>query len=170
MLALNSHRIRTILIAVAVLELIIIVGAMGPFPLNQMTKPGAVTVAPLTVAALPELKISELSAFGEMIARPLFVAARRLSPAAQASAQPSFPPGEGVFLGHYRLNGIVFAPKLSIAFVTDLNTKKNLAIREGEKLGEWTLTGIAKERITLKRGQAEESFALPRAPQARPAR
>ena len=157
----KNNRTRRLLLGVLVIEALVVLGSWWALPLERLTQPAAMTAATGEETTLPALATPPLASFSALAARPLFVAARRPVPR-DTSSGSKIPPGKGVFLGHYRLNGIVYTPKLAIAFITDLNTSRNMALKEGEKLGDWTLTKIEREQIQLDQGARSESFSLPR--------
>ena len=98
-------------------------------------------------------------AFKAMADRPLFIAARRPPPAgAKAGARPAAT--DGVVFGRYKFTGIVYTPRLKLAFVTELDTNRSLTVNEGETLGEWTFTEIGRGSITLQSGTRRETIML----------
>ena len=98
-------------------------------------------------------------AFKAMADRPLFIAARRPPPAAaQTGTGPAAT--DGIVFGRYKFTGIVFTPRLKLAFVTELDTNRSLTVNEGETLGEWTFTEIGRSSITLQSGQRRETIML----------
>jgi hypothetical protein len=109
-----------------------------------------------SLAALDDLS---QEAFKAMADRPLFIAARRPPPtAAKAGAGPAAT--DGVVFGRYKFTGIVYTPRLKLAFVTELDTKRSLTVNEGEILGEWTFTEIGRGSITLQSGTRRETILL----------
>ncbi len=107
-----------------------------------------------SLAALDDLG---QEAFKAMADRPLFIAARRPPPIA-AVAGPAAT--DGVVFGRYKFTGIVYTPRLKLAFVTELDTKRSLTVSEGETLGEWTFTEIGRGSITLQSGSRRETIML----------
>jgi hypothetical protein len=91
--------------------------------------------------------------------RPLFVAARR--PIAQASPAGAGS-GDGVVFGRYRFTGVAVTPNLRIAFVTDAETNRSLAVSEGDKLGDWTILEIKREGLTLQSAGRKETVLFRR--------
>jgi len=118
----------------------------------------------VTVAA-PLAEAQPLESFASFIARPLFTASRRPPPVATASRGESAAPFQQgrVILGRYRLTGVVVTPKVRIAFVTDINTNKSIAVSEGEKLGDWVFTEITRDSITVQSEGRSNTIAF-RAP------
>ncbi len=115
-------------------------------------------------AKLPVLEKPPLKSFAAFIERPLFTAARRPPPAASGREFPTTSREGSTFLGRYRLTGVVVTPTIRIAFVTDLSSSKNLAVTEGEKLGDWVLAKIDRHSITLQSGERRETFAFETSP------
>jgi hypothetical protein len=97
--------------------------------------------------------------FSAFTQRPLFVAARR--PTAQA-APAGAGSGDGVVFGRYRFTGVAVTPNLRIAFVTDAETNRSLAVSEGDKLGDWTIVEIKREGLTLQSAGRKETVLFRR--------
>ena len=115
-------------------------------------------------AKLPGFEKPPLKSYTAFIERPLFTATRRPPPAASGRELSTTSPEGGIFLGRYRLTGVVVTPTIRIAFVTDLSSGKNLAVTEGEKLGDWVLAKIDRHNITLQSGARRETFAFDTSP------
>lgn len=101
--------------------------------------------------------------FKAMVDRPIFVASRR------PSAQPGPDAGaagaaDGVAFGRYRFTGVVFTPKLRIAFVTDGDTNGSSALSEGDRLGDWTIMEIRRDGITLQSQERRETVLFRKGP------
>ena len=109
----------------------------------------------------PPSEIRPVESFAALTARPLFTASRRPPPVQAAGGGPaSSVEGIGVILGRYRLTGVVVTPTIRIAFMTDLKANKSFVVSEGEKLGDWVFTEIARESITLQSNGHREVFPI----------
>ena len=109
-------------------------------------------------ASASGLALLPRDSFQAFTQRPLFVAARRPSPQAAQGA----PASDGVAFGRYRFTGVAVTPKLRIAFVTDAETNRSLAVSEGDRLGDWTILEIKREGLTLQSQGRQETVLFRR--------
>lgn len=122
-----------------------------------MRPPESPTVAPPPPFQLP---LSEQS--GDLVARPLFIAARRPeSPPPDAPALPEKPPAgpDQTFM----LMGVLMDAQNRVALLRpDGPNAKVARIKVGEMLGEWRLDAVFSNRIVLRKGDATQEVTLTR--------
>lgn len=131
-----------------------------PRPLTDavaLHPPELPTVTPPPLFQLPS---SEQS--GDLVARPLFIAARRPEPPSpDEPTLPEKPPAgpEQTFM----LMGVLMDAENRVALLRpDGPNAKVARIKAGEMLGEWRLDAIFPHRIVLRKGDAIQEVTLTR--------
>lgn len=163
---------RRLLIALSVICVVEAAVAVVPWlidPSRMLANPEIRAQPNVRAAVSPLDETRPIESFGAFTSRPLFTASRRPPPESIASGGASGAPfQEGqVILGRYRLTGVVVTPKVRIAFVTDMNANKSIAVTEGEKLGDWVFTEITRDSITMQSKGRSNTVAF-RNPTAHP--
>ena len=158
-----ARRLANALIGLGAAELLMIGATYSTPAIDYLSRADVLPGPAVSISAPPAFERRPLQSFAAFVDRPLFIATRRPPP--RAAISPPAPPvsnKKGLFLGRYRLTGIVVTPSVRIAFVTDVSTTKSAALTEGEKLGEWQVVEIKKNAITLQRNSQRETFVLRR--------
>ena len=126
---------------------------------GQPGVPGATTSAPpsdipVSRAALPQLKIEELSATRE---RPLFVQERRPVPPPPAPvAIVTGPPKKQMPL----LRGIIVSSLSTIVVLQDASTSDSIIINSGDTFGPWKVVAESDHSVSLTEGDKKISLDL----------
>ena len=115
-------------------------------------------------AALPWLKLDDLMATRD---RPLFAPDRRkpapvviAPPSAAMANQASRPPQKP----QLTLMGIIEAPVGKLVLLRDASTSESIAVRSGERVGQWQVLAESDYTVKLTDGKREyklEMFAVP---------
>jgi hypothetical protein len=129
-------------------------------------------------APLEPFQLPPLEQYGEVMARPLFIATRRPEPPPEEGA-PEPPPAdpERTFV----LLGVMRTPEATTVLLRpEEPNAKPTRIRPGETVGEWRLETVSADRVVLRKGELTQELPLvrptrppgPRAarPPARPTR
>ena len=126
------------------------------------------------VAPLERFQLSPPGRYGEVAARPLFIAERRPEPPPPDEAAPPEkpPPGpEQKFI----LFGVMIAPGMQAALLRlEQPNAKTARIRLGEVIGDWRLDAVFPDRVVLRKGEVTLDLSLtrprkPAKPRAKPA-
>ena len=126
------------------------VGSAGPPPELPAVEP------------LEPFQLPPLARYGEVTARPLFIAERRPEPpppddAAALEKPPAGP--EQKFL----LFGVMIAPGIQAALLRpEEPNAKTARIKVGEVIGEWRLYAVFPDRVVLRKGEATQDLPLTR--------
>lgn len=135
----------------------------------QVGHPPRLPVATGAAAKLPELPtVTPLSpfhlpasgAYGEIAARPLFVATRR--PEAPIPVEP--PPPEKPPAGSektFLLLGVMVTPTLTTVLLRpEEPNAKTVRVKPGETVGGWLLETVFPNRVVLRQGQTVQELTL----------
>ncbi|MBK8182871.1 MAG: hypothetical protein IPK63_08160 [Candidatus Competibacteraceae bacterium] len=126
-------------------------------PKAAQTTPGLPVIVPT-----PPFKLPLPERFGEIVARPVFIAARRPEPPAPPDEEPAPKPvatSEQKFL----LLGVIIAPSMRVALLRpEEPNAKTARVKLGEMLGEWRLEAIFPNRVVIRKDQATQELALAR--------
>lgn len=82
-------------------------------------------------------------AYGDILARPLFLPSRR--PVKREEAGPAAPPPLP-----FTLSGIAAIPDHRVALVQAGNPPRLLQLTEGQEIGGWTIASIATDRVVIR--------------------
>ncbi|MBS1223160.1 MAG: pilus assembly protein PilZ [Proteobacteria bacterium] len=113
------------------------------------------------VAPLERFQLSPPDWYGEMTARPLFIADRRPEPPPPDDAAPEKPPAgpEQKFM----LFGVMIAPGTQAALLRAQEPNaKTARIKLGEMIGEWRLDAVFPDRVVLRKGRETQDLPLTR--------
>ncbi len=114
------------------------------------------------VAPLERFRLSPPDGYGEMAARPLFIADRRPEPPPPDDvAAPEKPPvgPEQKFM----LFGVMIAPGIQAALLRMQEPNaKTARVKVGEMIGEWRLDTIFPDRVVLRKGGETQDLPLAR--------
>jgi len=114
------------------------------------------------VAPTARFRLSPPDQYGEVIARPLFVAARRPEPPPPPEEAP---PEKPVVKAEQKLTllGVVIAPNIKVALLRPEEANaKTVQIRLGETVGEWQLEAIYPNRVVVRKGESTQELVLVR--------
>lgn len=119
------------------------------------------TAAPLEIAAVPSIE-----SLRDTRVRPLFLADRRApAPEAVAGAPPQRPERLD-----YDLIGVTLFEGRGTALVRDRKAGRVLRLAEGQRLGQWRVTGIAPDRLRVRWSGIDDELRLKDAAERRPAK
>ncbi|HVY17977.1 MAG TPA: hypothetical protein VHB27_22350 [Rhodopila sp.] len=107
-------------------------------------------------ATLPPTKATPSAAGGSVgvwvdtaLARPLFAADRRPIPGFAATNA-----------GMPRLSGVIASPVDTVAIFQVAGAAKPVAARGGDRIGDWLVTAISSDFVTLKKGDSSKMLRL----------
>jgi hypothetical protein len=126
----------------------------GPFfvPTPQRSMPGLDALEdPETITPAEKL---DISAFSEVIERPLFARSRRPSPPIEPVAKTA-PKAE-----NFDLVGIIISPSGRVALLRPKRSDDVLRAVEGQQVGGWKIREINSTEITLERGDFSELLKI----------
>ena len=113
------------------------------------------------VAPLERFRLPPASDYGEVTARPLFIAERRPEPSPPEEATPEKPatgPEQKPML-----IGVLIAPGSTVALLRpEQPNAKVLRVKPGESVGDWRLETILPNRVVLRKGQETRELLLER--------
>ncbi|MDS4019178.1 MAG: hypothetical protein RKR03_01495 [Candidatus Competibacter sp.] len=113
------------------------------------------------VAPVQPFQLPPLDQYGEIVAHPLFVAARQPEPPPPEEAAPEKPtagPEQKPVL-----IGIMIAPESTVALLRPEEPNAKVArVKPGESVGDWRLEAILPNRVVLRKGQTIQELALER--------
>jgi hypothetical protein len=138
---------------------------------NRGLQPGEVTMSPAPGKEerplFPSLRspLSNLSAYAEIVRRPLFSRDRR-PPSVAAPSIVARPPAA---IRELRLTGIVIGPDTRTAILSDGKRKKEVRLSKGEAYKGWTLQELADDGVVFTHGErtVELPLVTPRAVQGK---
>ncbi len=142
-----------------------------PHPSTLEIKGGAQLPELPAAPPLEPFQLAPLEQYSEVMARPLFIAARRPEPPPEETA-PEPPPAdpERTFV----LLGVMMTPEVTTALLrSEEPNAKPERIRPGGIVGGWRLETVFPDRVVLRKDQATQELKLvrPRTPPGpRPAR
>ena len=128
-------------------------------PTFRLAQPSELPAA----APLERFQLAPLDQYGEVTARPLFIAERR--------PEPPPPPDEGStaeksLVGQEQkimLFGVMIAPGIQAALLRlEEPNAKTARIKQGEMIGEWRLDAVFPDRVVLRKGEAIQDLPLKR--------
>jgi hypothetical protein len=100
-------------------------------------------------ALAPEAQVAP-----ETLARPLFVPARRPSPAAATAGVPVMRKGQFV------LTGVTVTPEASFAFLKEVASGKTQSVKKGSQVNGIMIDVVEPRRVVLRQGDETEDLAL----------
>lgn len=106
------------------------------------------------LASSARFSMPSLSAFSELVERPLFSRSRRPSASMGALALSA---EEGPALV---LNGIIVTGKDKIALLAAPTSERMTPLREGEALAGWTLVSVHPDRVAIRSGSKEQEIFI----------
>lgn len=113
------------------------------------------------VVPVQPFQLPPLDEYGEVVARPLFIATRRPEPPVPEEAPPESPapaPEKGPML-----LGVVIAPDLKAALLRpEEPNAKTARVKLGEMVGEWRLEAVFPNRVVVRKGGVTQELALAR--------
>jgi general secretion pathway protein N len=113
------------------------------------------------VAPLERFSLPPASDYGEVTARPLFIAERRPEPPPPEEATPGIPVAGSE--QKPMLIGVLIAPGSTVALLRpEEPNAKVLRVKPGESVGDWRLETILPNRVVLRKGQAPRELLLER--------
>lgn len=112
------------------------------------------------VAPLERFHLSPPDWYGEMTARPLFIADRRPEPPPEDAA-PEKPPEDAE--QKFMLFGVIIAPEIQSALLRAQDPDaKTARLKLGEMIGEWRLDAVFPDRVVLRKGREIQDLPLTR--------
>jgi general secretion pathway protein N len=113
------------------------------------------------VAPLERFSLPPASDYGEITARPLFIAERRPEPPPPEETTPGIPAAGSE--QKPMLIGVMIAPESTVALLRpEEPNAKVLRVKPGESVGDWRLETILPNRVVLRKGQATRELLLER--------
>ena len=135
-------------------------------PVEQNDPPATTDEAtPTTAEGATDGAIPPLSAFSEIIERPLFITNRK--PFVQPASTPKRSAPKPDTPEQVLLSAIVITDEQRLALVYTDRDKKLQQLRQGEEFKGWTLTELRTSGIFLKKGQRTRYVQLAVAPSRR---
>lgn len=111
--------------------------------------------------APPELtepfRLRPIDQYGEMIARPVFVATRRPAPPAPAVAEAS---QGSMQKDQFVLTGTTISPDGKYAFLLEKSGNKSRVVAEGKEINGITVRQVASDKVVLAQGDETEILML----------
>jgi general secretion pathway protein N len=133
-----------------------------PVPVAAPPKDGLEEKAAADIPPAQEFVLPPLTAYQEIVARPLFTVSRRppareedeevLEAQERAPVQP--------LPKTLRLTSVVIAEGVRFALLEDTGAKKLRRVKEGQELEGWKVAEIRPERVVFEQGEARESMDL----------
>lgn len=123
-----------------------------PIQIPPLAEPAAIDPGPVQQKRLPNLP--PISAFKEIVARPLFVKGRR--PAKVVRPVKVTKPHKINIM----LTGIIIGESQKIAHLKEFKNSRVQALQEGDMISDWRVEAILEDRVILKSGQQTESLLL----------
>lgn len=113
------------------------------------------------VAPTARFQLSPPDQYSEVVARPLFVAARRPEPPPPEETPPEKPATASE--QKLTLLGVIIAPDIKAALLRPEEANaKTVRIKLGETVGEWRLEAVFPDRVVVRKGQSTQELALVR--------
>ncbi|MFO7642538.1 MAG: hypothetical protein R6X17_15110 [Candidatus Competibacteraceae bacterium] len=135
-----------------------------PHPPAAVTDGGSRLPELPAAAPLEPFQLSPLEQYGEVMARPLFIAARRPeSPPEETAPEPPPAGPERTFV----LLGVMMTREATTVLLRpEEPNAKTARIKPGETIGEWRLETVSADRVVLRKGEATQELPLvrPRTP------
>jgi len=121
--------------------------------------PGA--TPPLSLPAAPPLfQLPPLEHYRDIIAHPVFIAARQPEPPPDNTAAEKPPVGPEPAP---TLLGVIIMPQATVALLRpEQPGAKTVRLRVGETVGEWRLDAVFPNRVVLSKGATQQELALVR--------
>lgn len=114
------------------------------------------------VAPLEQFRLSPPGRYGEVAARPLFIAERRPEPPPPDEVAPPEKPPAGPDQ-KFMLFGVMLAPGVQAALLRlEGPNAKTARVNLGEEIGEWRLDAVFPDRVVLRKGQETQDLPLTR--------
>lgn len=114
------------------------------------------------VAPVQPLQLPPLEQYGEVLAHPLFIAARRPeSPPPEGEGSPEKPAAESE--QKPILVGVFITPELTVALLRMEGPNAKVArVKPGESVGDWRVETIRPDRVVVRKGRTTQELALAR--------
>lgn len=114
------------------------------------------------VTPVPLFQLPLRQQYGDIVARPIFIPARRPEPPPPPEEEgPSTPPPPAAPEQKFLLFGVIIAPGIQAALLRlEEPNAKTSRVRQGEKLGEWYLDAIFPNRVVLRKEQMTQEVGL----------
>lgn len=109
------------------------------------------------ISAGPAVEGAPLSAFGEVLARPLFSESRRPPPVSSSAVTPDTSSDDNPVL---QLLGIILTPDKRMALIQSKDATDVVRVFEGESVSGWQVHLIKATQVVLKRGSEDEVLKL----------
>jgi len=123
------------------------------------TAPGATPSLALP-AAPPLFQLPPLEHYRDIIAHPVFIAARQPEPPPDNTAAEKPPVGPEPAP---TLLGVIIMPQATVALLRpEQPGAKTVRLRVGETVGEWRLDAVFPNRVVLSKGATQQELALVR--------
>ena len=140
--------------SVAALEL-----NFGPFFLPaSIPQANAPSQLGMSTSVGPAVDGAPLSAFGEVLARPLFSQSRRPPPVSSSAITPVAQPDESDAV--LQLLGIVLTPDKRMALIQSKDATDVIRVFEGQSVSGWQVHLIKATQVVLRRGNEDEVLKL----------
>ncbi len=108
------------------------------------------------VEAIPAFMPTPLQSLSEITDRPLFTEGR--TPPEKPSESPAAVTAEVPL--RLKLEGVAITPESKVAVITDLQTNELLRLSQGMSHGNWKVTGVSEESVTIQQGAREITLTL----------
>jgi hypothetical protein len=97
-----------------------------------------------------------INSLSEITERPLFTEGRTPPEKPTDTAQSAAP----VVPLRLKLEGVAITPQNKVAVITDLQTNELLRLSQGMSHGNWKVTGVSEESVTIQQGPREITLKL----------
>jgi general secretion pathway protein N len=126
----------------------------GPFFVPEAPPSGQPQRALAATGALP-VEAADLSAFGEIVARPLFSPTRRPPPVREQTATATVAQPET-----FALIGVIISTEGRMALLRTIATDEVQRAVEGQSVGGWEVGAINPTHVVLQRGKDKEVIKI----------
>jgi hypothetical protein len=108
------------------------------------------------VKNMPAFMPTPLQSLSEITDRPLFTEGR--TPPEKPSENPTAVAASVPL--RLKLEGVAITPESKVAVITDLQTNELLRLSQGMSHGNWKVTGVSEESVTIQQGPREITLKL----------